>query len=46
MRYAVILTLLVIGALPPRAAGATDQLCDPSFQDCRTKLLSLIDAET
>jgi len=46
MRYAVFVTLIVTCFLRPRAAGAMDQLCDPSFENCRTKLLSLIDAET
>jgi phosphatidylserine/phosphatidylglycerophosphate/cardiolipin synthase-like enzyme len=46
MRYAlaaVVTTFLLTAARP---AAALDLLCDPSFQNCRTQLLSLIDNET
>jgi phosphatidylserine/phosphatidylglycerophosphate/cardiolipin synthase-like enzyme len=35
--------LLCVAARP---AAALDRLCDPSFENCRTQLLSLIDHET
>jgi regulation of enolase protein 1 (concanavalin A-like superfamily) len=37
--------LLTFAALPVRATAA-EQMCDPSFQDCRTLLLSRIQNET
>src|SRR4029453_9857901 len=35
----------LLSALPNNAAAA-EVMCDPSFQDCRTMLLSPINAET
>ena len=32
--------------LTPRSAAAFDRLCDPSFENCRTPLLDLINHET
>jgi len=42
---ALCVTTLVLLIFPSRA-GALEQLCDSSFQDCRTPLLNLIKAET
>ena len=41
---AVALFVTVVGTAP--RAAAADELCDASFQDCRTRLLDLIEAET
>src|SRR6185437_11931776 len=32
--------------LTPRAASAQERLCDPSFEDCYSPLLQLINSET
>jgi hypothetical protein len=32
--------------LAPRSSSAQERLCDPSFEDCYTPLLNLINAET
>jgi phosphatidylserine/phosphatidylglycerophosphate/cardiolipin synthase-like enzyme len=46
-RYLLSTFLIVLaGATVPRAAAAQDILCDPSFEDCRTRLIQLIDKET
>jgi regulation of enolase protein 1 (concanavalin A-like superfamily) len=42
---ALLLTLLLASMLPA-GASAAEQLCDPSFQDCRTLLLTRIQSET
>lgn len=46
MRHVVAAALLPLLLAAARPAAALDELCDPSFQNCRTKLLSLIDNET
>jgi regulation of enolase protein 1 (concanavalin A-like superfamily) len=43
--FAAALSLVSI-ALTPTAARAREQLCDSSFEDCRSPLISLIRAET
>ena len=40
---ALVLAVLVLGALRTQAQ---ERLCDPAFEDCRTPLWNLIDAET
>jgi phosphatidylserine/phosphatidylglycerophosphate/cardiolipin synthase-like enzyme len=40
------LALLAILAILPTRAQAGDRLCDPAFENCRTPLLALINAET
>jgi phosphatidylserine/phosphatidylglycerophosphate/cardiolipin synthase-like enzyme len=48
MQRSLFFTLLLVlaGATGPRAAAAQDILCDSSFEDCRTRLIQLIDNET
>ena len=38
----VVLTVLIF----PMVIQAQERLCDPAFEDCRTPLWNLIDAET
>jgi phosphatidylserine/phosphatidylglycerophosphate/cardiolipin synthase-like enzyme len=33
---------ILVAAVLPRSAAANDILCDPSFEDCRTRLIQLI----
>lgn len=40
-RYTLVVAVLVVGSSATRAAAA-DRFCDPSFEDCRSPLLSLI----
>lgn len=40
-RYTLLLAVLVVSLTSARAAAA-DRFCDPSFEDCRAPLLSLI----
>jgi hypothetical protein len=43
---ACVLTIVFCWCVGSRSAAADDRLCDPSFQDCRTPLLELINRET
>ncbi len=45
MRNVLMTLVAALCIVLPRPAAAMDQLCDPSFQNCRTQLLSLIDNE-
>ncbi len=47
-RRAIALSVFFFMAVAavPRSAAAEDILCDPSFENCRTRLLDLIRAET
>src|ERR1051325_11933649 len=42
----ILCCFLAILLFSPKLAKAQEQLCDPSFQDCRQSLWTLIDAET
>src|SRR5687768_17502028 len=42
----VLLLAAALAAATPSRAAAADVLCDPSFEDCRTRLINLIRAET
>src|SRR5919199_6212816 len=43
---AVVLSTVTILCATARPAAALDRLCDPSFENCRTVLLDLINKET
>src|SRR5206468_4635834 len=45
IRFATISLAIAITVLFATRTQAVESLCDPSFQDCRAKLLALIDAE-
>ena len=42
----LLAALAAILLLVPRPAASAERLCDPAFEDCRTPLLNLINAET
>ena len=46
MRWRALRVCVVVLFLGAAASAAAETLCDPSFQDCRTPLLNLINAET
>jgi phosphatidylserine/phosphatidylglycerophosphate/cardiolipin synthase-like enzyme len=43
---AFLVLILAVVVASPRTAAAADILCDPSYENCRTRLLELIRAET
>ena len=43
---ACVLTIVLCWCVSSRSAAAFDRLCDPSFENCRTPLLDLINRET
>lgn len=43
--WGVLVLTLVVSTLTSRPAAAQEQLCDPSYQNCRTPLLTLIQNE-
>ena len=46
--YFVVTFWVIVGfcLLTPRSSFAQERLCDPSFEDCYTPLLQLINSET